>query len=50
VNLRVLFADWNRSARFPGKVNTFTVFGETMRMVLHASDHWEQIEQTAAIG
>ena len=38
------FEDWNRSCRFAGKVNTFTIFGEVMRMALHEIDHLPQIE------
>ncbi len=35
---------WNRSATFIGKFNTFTVFGEVMRMALHDLDHCNQLE------
>jgi len=48
--LRILaglsFDEWDRSARFIGKANTYTVFGETMRMALHEFDHWQQLETT----
>jgi len=40
------FEDWGRSATFTGKVNTFTVFGETMRMALHEADHCQQLQKT----
>lgn len=36
--------DWDRSARFTGKVNTFTIYGEAMRMALHDLDHCNQLE------
>ena len=45
---RLAFADWSRTARFTGKLNTTTIFGETLRMALHEADHWQQFEQTAA--
>ncbi|MBZ0284745.1 MAG: DinB family protein [Anaerolineae bacterium] len=38
------FEEWDRSCRFIGRANTFTVFGETMRMALHELDHCQQIE------
>ena len=37
-------AQWNRSATFVGKFNTFTVFGEVRRMALHDLDHCDQLE------
>ena len=43
------FEAWGRTGRVIGKVNTFTVFGETMRMALHESDHWEQIDKTVLL-
>lgn len=46
--LRILhglsFEDWGRSSTFIGKVNTFTIFGQTMRMAMHDLDHCQQIE------
>ncbi len=36
--------DWDRSAMFIGKANTFTIFGETMRMALHEDDHSQQLK------
>jgi hypothetical protein len=39
------FEEWGRSATFTGKVNTFTIFGETMRMALHDADHCNQLER-----
>ena len=36
--------DWGRSATIKGKVATYTVFGETMRMALHDADHCNQLE------
>lgn len=46
--LRVLhglsFEDWDRTCTFIGKVNTFTIFGQTMRMAMHDLDHCQQIE------
>lgn len=38
------FADWDRSARFSGKVNIHTIFDEVMRMAMHDLDHCNQIE------
>lgn len=38
------FEHWDRSGRFSGKANTYTVFGETMRMALHDADHCAQLE------
>ena len=38
------FEQWGRSARLIGKVNTYSVFGETMRMALHEADHYDQFE------
>lgn len=35
---------WERSCTFIGRHNTFTVFGETMRMALHELDHRQQIK------
>src|SRR5215510_7073504 len=41
--LRILqslsFEEWGRSARFTGKANIYTIFGETLRMALHEEDH-----------
>jgi hypothetical protein len=46
--LRVLeglpFAAWERSTRFMGRVNTFTIFGETERMAGHEAVHCDQLE------
>jgi DinB family protein len=44
------FEDWNRWARFIGKANVYTIFGETMRMALHEMDHWEQLEAMFSLG
>jgi hypothetical protein len=38
------FEQWGRSARFIGKANTYTIFGETMRMALHEVDHCNQLD------
>ncbi|MEP7291849.1 MAG: DinB family protein [Chloroflexota bacterium] len=50
--LRILeplsFANWDRSARFVGRANATTIFGETLRMALHESDHWQQLDKTIA--
>jgi hypothetical protein len=39
------FDQWNRSARFKGKVNTYTLFGEVVRMASHDDDHCRELEQ-----
>jgi hypothetical protein len=39
------FEEWGRSARFIGKANIYTIFGETMRMALHEVDHNHQLER-----
>jgi hypothetical protein len=36
--------EWGRSATITGKVNTFTVFGETLRMASHEADHCQQLQ------
>ena len=38
------FEGWNRTCRFTGKDNTFTIFGEALRMAFHEIDHLPQIE------
>ena len=38
------FEQWGRTSRFSGKVNTHTIFSQTMRMALHERDHLQQIE------
>ena len=38
------FEAWGRSARFTGKTNPYTVFGETLRMARHELDHCQQLE------
>jgi hypothetical protein len=43
------FEDWSRSARFIGKANTYTVFGETLRMALHDADHANQLETMVSL-
>lgn len=41
---RLSFEDWGRTSTFIGKVNTFTIFSQTMRMAMHDLDHCQQIE------
>jgi hypothetical protein len=43
------FEAWGRTGHFIGKVNTYSVFGEAMRMALHESDHWGQIDKTVLL-
>ncbi len=44
------FEDWDRTCRFTGKANTFTIFGEVLRMANHEIDHLPQIEALGGSG